>query len=139
MIVLDTNVISELMRPSPAAAVVAWLSGRDRASLHVTSFSCAEILFGLALMPASRRRDALREQAIQLFDQDFAGRVLSFDAAAAARYAAIAARRRLAGKPIAAIDGMIAAIVQVRGASLATRDRDLSGCEINLINPWLDD
>ncbi len=138
MIILDTNVLSELMRPEPTAQVVEWLSGQPRASLHVTSLSCAEILFGLALMPESKRRAALSAQATGLFDEDFAGRVLSFDAGAAAAYAVIAARRQHSGNRIGPIDGMIAAIARTYGASLATRDRDFSGCGITVINPWLE-
>lgn len=136
MIVLDTNVISELMRPEPDETVIAWLSGHPRPSLYVTSLSYAEILFGLALMPASRRRDLLSEQASGIFTEDFAGRVLSFDPSAAAAYAVIASRRQLAGNRIGPIDGMIAAIARTHGASVATRDRDFSGCEVTVINPW---
>lgn len=89
-------------------------------------------------MPESKRRAGLSAQATGLFYDDFARRVLSFDAGAAAAYAVIAARRQLSGNRIGPIDGMIAAIARAHGAPLATRDRDFSGCEITIINPWLE-
>ncbi len=136
MIVLDTNVLSELMRPEPEAAVLAWMAGRPVAALHVTSISYAEILFGIGLLAEGKRRFALAAQAEAMFTEDFAGRMLSFDAAAAPAYAAIVGERRRAGRPIGPIDGMIAAIAHAHGAAIATRDGDLEGCGVPFINPW---
>ena len=136
MIVLDTNVISELMRPRPADAVLRWMARQPAAALHVTSISYAEILFGIGLLPEGRRRRALAEQAAAMFAEDFAGRVLGFDMAAAPAYAAIAGQRRQRGSRIEPIDGMIAAIAQTHGAAIATRDRDLIGCGVPIVDPW---
>ena len=136
MIVLDTNVLSELMRPEPAAAVLHWMAGQPGSALYVTTLSYAEILLGIGLMADGRRRQRLAEQAQGMFADEFAGRVLSFDLSAAMAYAAIASQRQQAGNRINAIDGMIAAIAQVQGAAVASRDRDLAGCGVPLINPW---
>jgi predicted nucleic acid-binding protein len=136
MIVLDTNVLSELMRPEPSAAVIRWMSDQPLATLHVTSLSYAEILFGIDLLPEGKRRRHLAEQAATMFAEDFGGRVLSFDLAAAPAYATIAGQRRRAGQALGAVDGMIAAIAHTHGAAIATRDSDLAGCGVPLVNPW---
>ena len=135
MIVLDTNVLSELMRPKPEAAVLRWMNAQTDA-LYMTALSCAEILLGIDLLPKGRRRQRLGEQATAMFTDDFAERILSFDLATAPAYAAIAGRRQKAGKRLSPVDGMIAAIAHVHGASIATRDGDFSGCGVPLINPW---
>jgi predicted nucleic acid-binding protein len=137
MILLDTNVVSELMRPEPEPAVLQWMADQTDA-LFITALSCAEILFGIELLPKGRRRQRLGEQAAAMFSEDFAGRILGFDLATAPAYAAIAGTRRKAGQPLSPIDGMIAAIAQVHGASIATRDGDFSGCGVPLVNPWQD-
>lgn len=137
MIILDTNIISELMRAEPAPQVLAWIRGRSGSSLFTTSLAQAEIYYGLALLPEGQRRNALEAAARAMFETDFAERVLSFDTSAAPVYADIAAARRLAGRPIAQIDAQIAAIARARGARLATRNvKDFEGCGIELINPW---
>lgn len=136
MILLDTNVLSELMRPHPEEAVLRWMASQSAAALYVSSISYAEILFEIGVLPEGKRRRALAEQAQAMFTEDFAGRVLSFDPVAAPAYAAIAARRRQSGHPIQPLDGMIAAIAQAHGAALATRDRDLAGCGVPVIDPW---
>jgi predicted nucleic acid-binding protein len=136
MILLDTNVLSELMRPEPAEPVLAWMRRQSAAELHVSSISYAEILYGIDLLPEGKRRRALAEQADAMFAKDFAGRVVSFDPAAAPVYAAIAGGRRRAGNPIKPLDAMIAAIARAHGAAVATRDRDLEGCGIPIVNPW---
>ena len=109
MIVLDTNVLSELMRSEPAAAVFAWVSAQPRTTLYTTSVSKAEILYGIAVLPEGRRRLALAVAAEAMFADDFAGRVLPFDEAAAVQYAEIVAARRREGCPIEAFDAQIAA------------------------------
>ena len=136
MILLDTNVLSELMRPEPAEAVLAWMRLQSAAELYVSSISYAEILYGIDLLPEGKRRRALAEQAEGMFTEDFAGRMLSFDPAAAPAYAAITGGRRRAGDPIQPLDAMIASIARAPGAAVATRDRDLNGCGVPIINPW---
>jgi toxin FitB len=137
MIVLDTNVISEMMRPSPARAVADWFARNPRSSLFTTALSQAEILYGLELLPEGRRRDELFAAARPVFDEDLGGRVLPFDSDAAVDFAEIAVSRRRAGRPISQIDAQIAAIVRSRGASLATRNvSDFEDCGIALVNPW---
>src|SRR5204863_7751993 len=109
MIALDTNVLSELMRSEPAAAVFAWASAQPRATLYTTSVSKAEILYGIAVLPVSRRRLALPAAAEAIFADDFDGRVLHFDESPAVHYAEIVAARRHEGRPIEAFDAQIAA------------------------------
>lgn len=136
MILLDTNVLSELMRPQPEEAVLRWMAAQPAATLHVSSVSYAEILFGIGLLSEGKRRRALAEQAEAMFAEDFAGRILNFDPAAAPAYAEIAGRRRRAGTPLQPLDALIAAIAQAHGATIATRDRDLAGCGVPVIDPW---
>jgi predicted nucleic acid-binding protein len=137
VIVLDTNVISEAWRPKPAANVREWMRAQPTALLFTTSITEAELLFGIALLPAGRRRSALSALAETMFAEDLAGRVLPFDSAAAHEYADIAAGRRRAGRPIAEADARIAAIVRSRGATLATRNvADFAACGIPVISPW---
>jgi len=137
VIVLDTNVLSELMRTTPTARVVHWLDRQPATSLFITAITQAEILHGIELMPKSKRRDLLAEVARTIFEDNFADRVLSFSGDAAAHYAAIAVARRRAGRPIAAFDAQIAAIVRSHAASLATRNTDdFDGCGIDVIDPW---
>jgi predicted nucleic acid-binding protein len=137
MFVLDTNVISELMRPTPDPKVFAWTAAQLRSELFTTSITRAEILYGIAVLPAGKRRDALTDAATAMFDEDLSGRILSFDAAAAAHYAEIATHRRRSGTPIDAFDALIAATALAAGAAIVTRDTDgFSGCGITVINPW---
>ncbi len=137
MIVLDTNVISELMRAHPDARMLAWMERQAMAGLFTTALTQAEIFYGLALLPDSRRREALMAAARAMFDVDLAGRILPFDTDAASAYPEIAAGRRQGGQPISQIDGQIAAITRSRGARLATRNvRDFADCGITVIDPW---
>ena len=138
MIVLDTNVLSELLRPAPQACVVAWLDEQPRASLFTSAVTQGEILYGIRLMPEGQRRKKLWEAAVAIFVEDFSGRVLSFDGDAANNYAVIGASRRAAGRPISQFDAVIAAITRSRGAILATRNaKDFDGCDIEVVNPWV--
>ena len=137
MIVLDTSVVSELTRASPAPQVLAWLDGQDIGSLFVTVVTEAEIRAGVALLLTGWRRDGLAAAADRTFGGVFGGRVLAFDAAAALAYAEIAASRRDARRPISQFDCQIAAIAGSRGMAVATRDVEgFSGCGIEVINPW---
>ncbi|MBA3395347.1 MAG: type II toxin-antitoxin system VapC family toxin [Deltaproteobacteria bacterium] len=137
MIVLDTNVISELMRGTPSPAVVLWVNSKAATSLYTTSVTQAEILHGILLLPKGKRRDAIATAADEMFERDFASRILGFGSDAAAAYATIAATRRRAGRPIAAFDAQIAAIARSNDADLATRNiADFEDCGIDLIDPW---
>jgi predicted nucleic acid-binding protein len=137
MIVLDTNVLSELLRPVPEPSVVAWIDDQPRASLFTTTVTRGEILYGVLLLPDGKRRQGLWDAATRIFDEDLAGHVLNFDRAAADLFAEIAASRRAAGKPISQFDAMIVSIARSRGASLATRNvQDFVDCGIDILNPW---
>src|SRR5450631_2364394 len=122
MIVLDTNVLSELMRPQPSARVVAWVSKQPAVELFTTSITEAEIFYGIELLTRGKRRDGLLAAAEAMFESDFAGRILDFDSNAARVFSRIAARRRAVGRPISHPDAQIAAIAQLRGAALATHN-----------------
>lgn len=137
MIVLDTNVLSETLRPTPEPRVLAWLSAQPRASLFATTVTRGEILYGIKLLPEGQRRRRLWDAARAIFNEEFAGQVLTFDADAADLFAEIAAHRREMGRPISQFDAMIAAMTRSRGATLATRNTtDFENCGIQLINPW---
>ena len=125
------------MRGAPAPAVVRWVNARPAANLYITSITQAEILHGIQLLARGKRRDALAVAAGEMFEHDFAGRILPFGSDAAIMYAAIAAARRGAGRPISAFDAQIAAIVRVHDADLATRNvDDFDRCGIDVIDPW---
>ena len=137
MILLDTNVVSELMRPRPAAAVLDWFAARDAAQLFLSAVSEAELRAGAAILPPGRRRDDLTAVIDTMIAADFAGRLLAFDSAAAKAYAVIAASRRAAGRPIAEADCQIAAIARAHGAEVATRNTgDFEGCGVGIVDPW---
>ncbi|QEE39005.1 MULTISPECIES: type II toxin-antitoxin system VapC family toxin [unclassified Methylobacterium] len=138
MIILDTNVLSELMRAKPTIFVLKWFAAQPSAGLFTTTLTQAEIFYGLSLLPEGRRRDDLFAAAQPIFEVELAGRILSFDQDAAMAYADIAASRRRAGQPISQIDGQIAAITASRGARLATRNvRDFVDCGIVVVDPWM--
>ena len=140
MIVIDTNVVSELMRPTPEPAVMTWFSAQDSAELYLTAVTEAELRAGAAILPAGRRRERLTAEVDAVVREDFAGRVLPFDSAAARAYAAIAASRRSMGRPILEADCQIAAIARASDAAVATRNgADFERCGIALIDPWAGD
>lgn len=137
MILLDTNILSELMRPTPEAAVEQWLAGQPAASVFISAITEAELRYGVALMPSGKRRSALAVEIENMLGEDFSGRILPFDSPAAVAFAEIAAERRQAGRPISQADAQIAAIARSRGAALATRNvPDFEGCGVEIINPW---
>lgn len=137
MIVLDTNVVSEMMRPKPEVRVQAWLLRQFRADVFLTSITQAEIFFGLAQMDELKRKAALTAEMELLIAEDFAGFILPFDEAAARQFAVIAAARKRMGRPISEFDAQIAAIAAAHGAFVATRNvADFEHCGIDLINPW---
>jgi toxin FitB len=138
VIVLDTNVASELMRPAPSPTVTAWFQAQRPSDLVATSITVAEILFGIERLVESRRKALLVAAATEVFSA-FAERVLAFDARAAVPYAQIVSTRERSGKPISGFDAQIAAICHVHGASLATRNtRDFVATGVVLIDPWAD-
>ena len=138
MIILDTNVLSELMKAAPAPAVVRWVASQPVTSLYTTSITEAEILHGVMLLPAGKRRSSLQAAAEAMFREDFGGRVLPFGSAAARAYAPIAAERRRAGRPISHFDAQIAAIGRSTRAAIATRNTaDFDACGVKVINPWM--
>jgi len=138
MILLDTNVLSELMRPMPEPKVLTWVDAQSDLNLWTSAITVAEIRLGIQLLPLSRRRTVISELAEQMFKCDFAGRCLPFDFLAADQYAAIVAMRTYLGRPISVEDAQIAAIASTRGLALATRNTkdflDIAGLE--LIDPW---
>ena len=137
MIVLDTNVISELMRVTPADPVLAWMALQQPDDLFTSSINVAEILYGIELLPKGKRRDALLHEADITFARTFAGRILSFDERAARAFSVLVADRRLRGSPIQIADGQIVAIAKANDATLATRNvGDFEGCGVKLVNPW---
>lgn len=137
MIVLDTNVISELMRPAPAMAVVTWLDQQPAASIWTTSLCVFEVRMGLALMEDGRRRWGLESRFRQVLQEDMAGRVLALDIGAALAAAETAAKTRPRGKPIELRDMLIAGTVAARRGTLATRNtRHFKHAGIQLVNPW---
>jgi toxin FitB len=137
MIVLDTNVLSELLRPVPDARVTAWLANQPSASVFTTAVTQGEILYGIRLLPEGQRRRKLWAAAVEIFGEDFAGRVLNYDGDAAEAFADISASRRAAGRPISQFDAVIAAVSRSYGANLATRNaKDFEGCGIEVVNPW---
>ncbi|MFC3530396.1 type II toxin-antitoxin system VapC family toxin [Paracoccus mangrovi] len=137
MIILDTNVLSEILRPAPEPRVVDWLAAQDGATVCLTAITEAELRHGVAILPAGKRRDGLAEMIDQIIREDFAGRILPFDSPAAEAFAVIAVARRAMGRPIAHADCQIAAIAQAVGATVATRNTpDFTDCGVRLINPW---
>ncbi|BAU57013.1 type II toxin-antitoxin system VapC family toxin [Halorhodospira halochloris] len=137
MILLDTNVVSEVMRPHPESAVIEWVNRADGGSLYVSSITIAEIEYGLHAMPESQRREDLRARFETFIHKAFAQRVLDFDEASARYYGLIMASRRRSGRPLSAPDGQIAAIARRNGMAVATRNEsDFSGSGLKIINPW---
>ena len=137
MIVLDTNVISELTRRVPEPGVTSWLDSLPAEEVGTTAVTAAELLYGVARMPGGRRKTELAAAVRGLLGDEFRGRVLPFDERCASRYADIVCGRETLGRPIGVADAQIAAICRTAEAMLATRNTDdFSGTGIELINPW---
>ncbi|MDE2765728.1 MAG: type II toxin-antitoxin system VapC family toxin [Chloroflexota bacterium] len=136
-ILIDTNVVSELMRSTPNARVAAWVAQQAAADLYVATITEAELRYGVAILPTGERRSMLLDAVEAMLREDFAGRILPFDGAAARAYAAIAANRRAMGRSIAHADCQIAAVARSRGFAVATRDiGDFRDTGVDLIDPW---
>ena len=137
MIILDTNVLSELMRNRPSPKVTAWFHEHSLIDLYTTAITEAEILYGIELLERGTRRQKLLMAAESLFDIDLKDRVIGFDGDAARIFSQIAAHRRLQGKPISNPDAQIAAIAQMHSATVATRDiGDFHDCGVEVVDPW---
>ncbi|WP_437207128.1 type II toxin-antitoxin system VapC family toxin [Planctomicrobium sp. SH664] len=137
MILLDTNVVSELMREAPDAGVVAWIGGQKATQLGITAITVAEIQRGLQRLPKGKRRQRLEESFAAFIDAAFRGRIFAFDEPAAMIYGQIAAQREKDGFNTDAVDLMIAAIAQSHRAAIATRNvKDFEGCGADIVNPW---
>lgn len=137
MIVLDTNVLSEIMRPAPEPKVVSWVDAVPTSEVAISAVTMAEILYGVGLMPEGRRRQRLMSIAEAIFAHDFDGRILPFDASAAVEYVAVVLQRQASGHPISMADAQIAAVCRAHECTLATRNtRDFAGAGLNLIDPW---
>ena len=135
---LDSNVLSELMRERPAGDVLDWFARNARATLYTSAITQAEILTGIALLPAGKRRTALAQAAEAMFEQDFSGRCLAFDAAAAKSFALVVAQRTRSGQLISTEDAQIAAIALANALTIATRNtKDFDQIDqLAVVNPW---
>ena len=137
MILLDTNVVSEVMKPRPADTVLDWLDRRDAADLHLSTITTAEIEFGLQALPQGKRRRSLRDQFHRFLDRGFEGRLLPFDSEAALHYGQLMGLRRHIGRPMSILDGQIAAIARSRRFAIATRNvRDFEECGVEIFEPF---
>ena len=138
MIVLDTNVVSEMMRPAPDSSVLNWLNTQVAGELWLNSVVVSELLFGIARLPAGARKRQLAETFAAMLEQDFAGRILPFDLEAAVIYAELVAACEAKGRPVEMADAQIAAICLAQGAKLATRNlKHFEGWGLVLLDPWL--
>jgi toxin FitB len=136
VIVLDTNVVSECMRPAPSAAALEWLDRQAAQTLFITSTSIAELVCGIHLLPIGKRRSRLAEALMALLEELFGERILDFDKAAALAYGPLVARARQSGHTIAIADAQIAAVAAVHGFSVATRDAAFEAAGVRVIDPW---
>jgi len=137
MIVLDTNVVSEMVSPRPSSSVLHYLHRLDPGQTYLTAITAAELLTGCAVLPPGKRRSELAMRIEALLQNDFAQQILVFDAEAAHHYAEVSARRRALGRPLSLFDGLILAIARAKGATIVTRNvRDFEFCDVPLVNPW---
>jgi len=137
MIVLDTNVLSEAIKPDASERVLAWLAHQPRSNFFTTAITKAELLYGVEVMPKGQRRSALHAAITRILTQLLSDRILPFDSDAAEVYSRLAASRKAMGRPISEADAQIAAIAHSRGAALATRNTpDFEHCGIKVVNPW---
>jgi predicted nucleic acid-binding protein len=137
VILLDTNILSELMRTDGSKRVIAWLDLQATSSLFICAITRAEIELGLCLLPDGKRKDKLKRAALEMFDE-FEGRCLPFEENSAIQYAQLVAHRQKSGRPISVEDAQISAIALAHGMKLATRNtRDFTSIEeLELVNPW---
>jgi len=137
MILLDTNVLSEVMKPRPDPSVLAWIDSQDPDDLGTSMIVVAEIISGLDLMPVGNRQSQLRQKAEYMFSEFFRGRIFALDLPAARAYGIVLKTRKAARKPIDEMDALIAATAFANGASLATRNiSHFENCGVRLFDPW---
>jgi len=137
VILLDTNVLSEVLKPAPSDAVVRWLAAQEASEVFISAITQAEMLCGVEVLPAGRRKSRRAAAIAQIFAEEFQGRVLAFDEDAARAFAKIVAGRDAVGWAISQFDAMIAAIARVRGAAVATRNvEDFRDCGVRVVDPW---
>ncbi len=136
-VLLDTNVVSELIRKTPDPAVETWAAGRSLEDLFFSAVGEAELRYGAAILPAGRRRKSLVSDIERMLRDAFEDRILPFDSDAARAYAGIAAARRSTGRPIGSADCQIAAIARSRDMAVATRNvRDFEALGVEVVDPW---
>jgi predicted nucleic acid-binding protein len=137
MIVLDTNIVSEMMKNTPSSAVIKWIDEQETTQLFVTTITIAEIEYGIRALSESRRRHSLENAFNAVLREAFAQRILSFDETAAYNYGKIMSHRKEIGRPMSILDGQIAAIAFTHEKTIATRNiRDFSDCRLKLVNPF---
>jgi toxin FitB len=137
MLILDTNVISELMNPQGSQTVKSWVNSQSRARLFTTTITKAEILYGIAILPEGNRKQRLQDAAHIVFNQEFFNQLLVFDSESAENFASLSTDRRKQGHPISQFDAQIAAICRTHQAAIVTRNvDDFLNCQIEIINPW---
>ena len=138
MILLDTNVVSEMMRPSPEPKVLYWLDAIQESDVWLSAVTIAEIRLGIGLLPNGKRKTLLFDLAEQMFQEDFSDQCLPFDCEAAREYSLIVAKRQHQGHPISVEDAQIAAIARVGNLTLSTRNiKDFTGINgLEIVNPW---
>jgi predicted nucleic acid-binding protein len=137
MVIVDTNIVAEMMKESPAQAVVSWFNDQESAALFLTTITIGEIGYGLRIMPHGRRRLQLEQGLERVLAEAFAGRILSFDEEAARHYGDVMGRRKEIGRPLSVQDGQIASIARARGGAVATRNvRDFVECGVEIVNPF---
>lgn len=137
MYILDTNVLSELIKAKPEPIVLSWVQQQQPAQLYATAITVAEMLRGVASLPSGKKKQALHQAVNDMFNEDFQQRILSFNHHAAAHYAAWVQQRQQAGRPVSQSDAQIAGIVLSAEATLVTRNsKDFAGLNAGLINPW---
>ena len=137
MIIIDTNVISEMMKPSPVTAVLDWFNEQEAVSLYLTTITIGEIGYGIRALPDGKRRRLLAEGFEALLTAAFENRILDFDEAAARRYGDVMGSRKEMGRPLGSLDGQIIAIARANTCAVATRNiRDFEYCGLTIINPF---
>jgi len=137
MILVDTNVISMMMAPSPAKSALNWINDQDTVNLYLSTITIAEIGYGLKIMPDGKRRQRLSDRFNDFVSNGFGQRILNFDEVAAHKYAEVMAHRRSIGRPLSLPDGQIASIARANNFAVATRNiRDFEECGLKLINPF---
>ncbi|UCF05423.1 MAG: type II toxin-antitoxin system VapC family toxin [bacterium] len=137
MILLDTNIVSTIMRPAPPEAVIDWLNRQETVTLYLSTITLAEIGYGLWILPEGKCRRSLEDRFEKFVAEGFEQRILDFDRRAAHLYGEVMGRRKAMGRPLAVLDGQIASISRANDLAIATRNvRDFEGCEVEIINPF---